>query len=75
MGLAIIIAIIGAAIIIRGKKYGYKLDKDTPSAVPTASYHVNGSGGDVVAFDNPIVDYDTDSAMVIISPFADDQTS
>jgi hypothetical protein len=57
--LIIAIAIIGAALILRGKKHSYKMSNGSTIAT-TASYHVDGSGGATVAFDNPAAIYDKD---------------
>ena len=63
-GVIVVIAIIAAAIILRGRK---------PSSNPhfTASgansYSMDGSGGDVLAFENPIADHETDSAALATS--------
>ena len=73
-GLIIAIAVVTTAVLYYRKKHNYNVSKQS-SGVPSAAYHTNGSGGDTVAFDNPIADYDTDSARVIISPFSDEHSS
>ena len=66
-GLVIVIAIVGAAIILRGRKHSYNVSKSSTYAEPTASYHVDGSGGDIVAFDNPAAEYTNDTVILATS--------
>ena len=63
-GVIVVIAIIAAAIILRGRK---RSSNPHFTASGANSYSMDGSGGDVVAFENPIADHETDSAALATS--------